>query len=102
MSDVVWQAAIAGAVTVVIAALHERDARKLDRIAETGEKTHTLVNSNMGAQLRLVATTSRRLSQLTNEPVDIEAAELAEKLLKDHDAKQAVVDRSQADPGTGQ
>jgi hypothetical protein len=92
MSDVVWQAVIAGSVTVVLAVLHQRDSKKLDRISETGEKTHTLVNSNMGAQLKLNATVTHRLAMLTGDPVDEEAAVLSKKMLDEHEAKQAVVD----------
>lgn len=66
--------------------------RKLNAIAKTGEQVHTLVNSNMGTQLKLNAISLRRLATITNDPVDVDAAMLAEKLLKEHDAKQAAVD----------
>ncbi len=50
-------------------------------------QTHTLVNSNMAVQLRLHATTARRLANLTNDVVDMETAHLAESLAKEHDGK---------------
>jgi hypothetical protein len=97
VSDAVWQALIAGVVTIVLAYMARRIEKKTDvaavkveevrktlevnttateatlaAIAATGEKTHTLVNSAMGAQL---------------------VAELAEEMLLNHQQKQAVVDR---------
>jgi len=53
---------------------------------------HTLVNSNMERQLRLTSVALRRIAQLTKKPEDKKAAELAEELLRDHVAKQAIVD----------
>lgn len=88
MSDVVWNAIIAGVVTIVLAIINHR----LGKIAETGEKTHTLVNSNMGVQLRLHAVTSRRLADVLNTPETEEIAQLAAKMLEEHESKQATVD----------
>ena len=69
---------------------------QLAQIAETGEKTHTLVNSNMGVQLRLNAVVTRRLAEITkgtpDGKADEEAATAAERLLREHEGKQAVVD----------
>jgi hypothetical protein len=93
MSDLVWQALIAGVVTIALAWI---GTRKLNSIQKTGETVHTLVNSNMGTQLKLNAISLRRLATITNNPVDVDAAMLAEKLLKEHEAKQAVVDASAA------
>jgi len=56
--------------------------------------THTLVNSNMERQLRLTATALRRVSELTKNLDDEKAAALAEALLQEHVAKQAIVDAS--------
>lgn len=49
---------------------------KLNEIAQVGVAVHTLVNSNMGAQLKLNAVVSRRLAEITKDKEDIEAAEL--------------------------
>lgn len=110
VSDVVWQALIAGIVTCVLAGIQVYAARKveqvrvdlktstadttekLDEIAEVGNQTHVLVNSSMTAQLKISALALRRISVLTNDPEDEAAAALAEKLLKEHSAKQKTVD----------
>jgi hypothetical protein len=114
MSDVFWQALIAGIVTVVLATITAMTgllaARKveavkvtlatatsatkaqLDGIADVGHKTHTLVNNAMGVQLKLNAVISRRLAGMTGESADIEAAKAAESLYAEHMAKQAKVD----------
>lgn len=66
--------------------------KKLDEISKTATDTHTLVNSNMAVQLKLHAVTARRLSEITKDPVDIKAAELAEQLVSEHETKQDLVD----------
>lgn len=88
MSDPVWIAIIGGAVTLALAWMNHR----LGKIAKTAESVHTLVNSAMGSQLKLNAVATRRLAMLTNAPVDVDAAELAAKALKEHESKQATVD----------
>lgn len=65
---------------------------KLNAIGKTGEKTHTLVNSNMGVQLRLNAVVTRRLADLTRSPEDEAMAEQSAKLLLEHEGKQEIVD----------
>jgi hypothetical protein len=117
VGDVVWQGVIAGAVTIVLAWIGHRakaaadqaavkaeevkvdlkasdaeTSKKLNEMAEVGEATHTLVNANMGVQLLLNATVTRRLADITKDPVDAEAAGLAQKLYDEHQAKQATVD----------
>jgi hypothetical protein len=59
---------------------------------KVGEAIHTLVNSNMGAQLKIAAVALRRLADNTTHPDDVAAAVLAEKLLHEHEIKQASVD----------
>jgi hypothetical protein len=78
---------------VTLASNTSRADAKLDDIARTGEKTHTLVNSNMAVQLKLNAAVTRRLADLTKDPIDEEAANLAEKLSHEHETKQTVVDK---------
>lgn len=130
MSDVFWQALIAGIVTLVLAYMQMRtkqavvstasDAKiEVVKVAEKAEQvkttlevstkktdaaliglarvakdTHTLVNSNMGIQLKLHAATSKRLALISKDPDDIAAAELAELLFQEHNKKQAIVDSS--------
>ena len=75
-------------------------ARVGEEAARVGRDNHTLLNSNMGAQLKIGAVALRRLAELTKHPDDLAAASLAEKLLSDHEAKQAVVDKRAEDKGT--
>lgn len=91
MSDAVWIAIIGGVVTLVLAWMN----LKLGKIAKTAESVHTLVNSAMGSQLKLNAVATRRLAMLTNAPVDVDAAAIAEKALKEHESKQETVDLDQ-------
>ncbi len=67
--------------------------KKLESITKTGEAVHVLVNSSMSAQLKISAIALRRIADMTNHPDDIAAAELAEKLLAEHLAKQEIVDK---------
>lgn len=99
IGDPVWNALIAAVVAVFLAWLDYKKGKKLDKIvqtgekaAETGEKTHTLVNSNMGVQLKLNAYNSQIVAELRKNPEDIEAATLAKKMLLDHERKQTKVD----------
>lgn len=80
------------AVKVALEASGKATDKKLDAIAEVGDATHTLVNNNMGIQLKLNAVTLRRLAGITKKTGDREAAIAAEKLYAEHMAKQAVVD----------
>lgn len=72
--------------------------RKADDLAVVAGKTHTLVNSNMGVQLKLNSVVTRRLATLTNDADDMAAAALAEKLLGEHEAKQKAVDAAMNGP----
>lgn len=58
----------------------------------TVEAVHTLVNANMGAQLKISAIALRRLSIISGSNDDRAAADLADKLYDEHNVKQAVVD----------
>src|SRR5678815_2998734 len=71
---------------------------KMDEIARVGVDTHTLVNSNMGVQLKLNAALSRRMANITKSNEDIQAAELAEIALAEHIKKQAIVDSGEKKP----
>jgi hypothetical protein len=92
LSDPVWNALIAGVVTLVIAYFQRQANQKLDGISKTGESVHLLVNSSMSNQLRLTAVVTRRLAGVTKDPTDAAAATLAEKLYHDHAVKQSEVD----------
>lgn len=56
------------------------------------DAVHTLANSNMGTQLQVGASALRRVADLTKDPNDALIAQGAQKLVDDHNAKQAVVD----------
>ena len=75
-----------------LAASDAKTLVQLNKMEETGEKTHTLVNSNMGVQLKLNAAVTKRLANMTQDKNDIEAAELAATMLTEHEKKQAIVD----------
>ncbi len=127
--DLVWQAGIAGAVTLALAWMQHRTqlavqaaafkaqaaarsaaaiavevkdtltittdefSQKLNGIAETGKKTHTLCNSAMEAQLRLNAKTARALADASPSPEHDAAADTAETLLREHQEGQRKVDQ---------
>ncbi len=62
-------------------------SNKLEAIAKMGESIHTLVNSNMLAQLKISMVALSRVADVTNDPKDRAAAELAEKLYREHEMK---------------
>ncbi len=128
VSDVVWQALIAAVVTIILAVMQRRtqnmvqrtadDASakvdqvkadlntstaeknaKLDNLTQLSEKTHALVNSAMGAQLRLTAETARAKAEVTKDPIDMVAAGTAERLYKEHQVKQAKADATFPETG---
>lgn len=70
----------------------EEIVEKVDEIVVTTDKVHGLVNSNMAIQLKISAVALRRLADLTKNPTDIQAAELAEASLEEHMRKQKIVD----------
>lgn len=77
----------------------EAQNTKLDAIVETGDKVHVLVNSSMSAQLKLNAVSAHRIATLTKDPVDYEAAITADKLLKEHELSQKVVELKENQSG---
>jgi len=63
---------------------------------ESGEKLsaiHTLVNSNRGETLTIASVALDRVAELTKHPKDVAAAAVAKKLLREHEAQQALVDK---------
>lgn len=76
-------------VKATLEASNEVGNRKLDELAEIARTTHGLVNGNMGIQLRLNRTLSSRIADLTGEPADRDAAELADRLYAEHVSKEA-------------
>jgi len=80
-------------------------AKALEISTESANKQltsiHTLVNANMGAQLKISAVALRRVADLTKHPDDAIAAETAERLLAEHVSKQAAVDAETKKKGGG-
>lgn len=74
--------------------------QKLEAIAKTGEAVHVLVNSNMSAALKTCAVAMRRVADITKAKGDIDAANLAEELSRDHEAKQSIVDTAASRPSS--
>lgn len=68
-------------------------AQSMADLKKVTKDVHTLVNANMGAQLKISALALRRVADLTKHQDDVAAAELAEQLLTAHNEKQAVVDK---------
>ena len=88
ISDNLWQGIIAGLVAMfggIVTIL-------LALIKSTGEKVHTLVNSQMGAQLLLVKNLSEERMVSDPTPVNIEAARIARLAWEDHQRKQSILD----------
>lgn len=88
ISDVVWQALIAAVLALGLAWI----GRQVHTVSKSTDAIHTLVNSNMGIQLKLGAELSRWKAVQTGQTADLEAAAKAEQMLREHEAKQAIVD----------
>lgn len=65
---------------------------KLLALVKVTKDTHTLVNSNMGVQLKLGMDLSEFKAFTTQQPIDIEAARLAKEKYEDHVRQQGIVD----------
>jgi hypothetical protein len=92
VSDLVWQALIAGVVTVILAIFNAMTQIKLSQIQKTGVDTHILVNKNYGIQLNLTKIALRRVADITKDAIDVAAADEADRLYIEHMARQAIVD----------
>ena len=112
VADAIWLAAIGGAVTIVgglVTVLLAWIKLGADRIAKEQSKRdaasalvqadiHTLVNSNMGAVLKVNMLQAKRIAELSkaagldSASGDALIAEEAERLWKEHQKKQTAVD----------
>lgn len=110
VSDVVWQALIGAAVTLVLARMAQRAARKveevkttlsettketdkkLDSIARVGEMTHDLCNSAMLEQKRMHMVKCEAAAQETPSAVNIAEARVAKETYDEHKSKQEQMD----------
>jgi hypothetical protein len=114
VSDVVWQALIAGLVTIVLASVSAISANyaaskveqvrvdlktstteateKLDGIAKVGTETHVLVNSAALINARLYVSALKRLVADKQDPADIEELKKAQQMVTEHEEGQKVLD----------
>lgn len=99
VGDAVWNALIAGVVTVVLAALTQWNANKAaakvaevkDALETKGEQTddkldsiHKLVNSALGVQLKRVMVLSRERADLSKDPGAIAEADADQLAYENH------------------
>lgn len=104
MTETLWNAVIAGCVTIALAWIQSRAASKVAQkvegvkedlkagdavvaqelvtIRETGEKTHSIVNSERTQMLRFSAILARRVATLSGHADDDTVAKAAEELLR--------------------
>lgn len=87
-------AAVLGAIAALIAAMRTR------RVERRARRIHILVNSSMGAQLRLSMVQSRRLAEMTQKPEDELLAKEAETVYLAHIQRQNEVDRLNEQEGS--
>lgn len=70
----------------------EKVEEKLENISKVGEAVHTLVNSAMSEQKRMLVEVTKAKYNITRDPADKLAMEMAVLAYNEHEAKQAVVD----------
>jgi hypothetical protein len=80
------------ATTVEVQAAQDDTRNQLAALTIVTDATHKLVNKEHGASLLLVAQLSKEKADRTKDPVDIDAAKRAERMLIEHDKQQAIVD----------
>lgn len=83
---------IAGGVTITLAWMQNRTKQSVDKNAKVTEDVHALVNSNFGVQLKVNEVLARRVADLTQNKADVEAADLAARLHREHMEKQSEID----------
>lgn len=86
-------AIVAGCVTAtpnIISAIYQNGELRV--IKETGKDNHTLLNSNMGVQLKVTALALERIAEITKEPGDIIVAQAAREAYDAHIKSQKTID----------
>lgn len=66
--------------------------KKVNAAKGVADATHTLVNSNMGVQLKIAMGLANKVAKLTQNTRDIEDAAETKRLYDEHMKKQAIVD----------
>lgn len=65
---------------------------KVNQAKEVNDAVHTLVNSNMGIQLKIAMGLAARIAKMTNNSEDIADAIETKRLYDDHMRRQSIVD----------
>lgn len=98
ISDVIWQALIVSIATTVVAVLQSRTKDSVGKVSQKvddntrltqencniSKSTNVMVNGNITAKLHVIAMLSHRVADLTKDPIDIGAAQLAEQTYQEH------------------
>lgn len=104
ISDVVWQALIAAAVTIILAWMQQRAANRVSEVKTTLQQSntrqegklddiHRLVNKPLATALKAVALAYRERAERPGATEgDKVAADAAERDYREHERKQALVD----------
>lgn len=95
--NIIWQAIIAGVVTIVVALIQCKTLIAVNKMAKVANQTHTLVNSAMGNQLKLTAQSALDLAAENPTKINVKKARAAEKMLSEHIVKQTKVDEDKED-----
>jgi hypothetical protein len=83
---------VADVKTTLKETVAEQDS-KLEGIAKIGQETKQFVNGSMKNQLQLQLDTATAKAEITENPVDLKAAELAQKALDTHvESEKAIED----------
>jgi sensor domain CHASE-containing protein len=89
-----WDSQLFGSAVIglVVAASHWLTNRKQNTIKSVVDDTHTLVNSQMGTQLKVNVASALALYELTKKPEHLQLLNDAKQALDYHNQKQALVD----------
>lgn len=86
---------VSGLLAAAMVFLIGRLSNQISQMALVARDTHTLVNSNMGTQLKISAVALAQLAAYTKNPEDAKAAKIAQQALEAHEAKQKAVDEEE-------
>jgi hypothetical protein len=92
-----WDSQLFGSaiISLILAFTSWLTGRKLNGIKLVADKTHILVNSQMGEQLRTNVTSAQALYVAVKTPESYQLLLDAQKALADHNIKQALVDKGE-------
>jgi hypothetical protein len=91
--------AVVGLIVAVSGWITNRKQKNIQTVVDqtkiVADKTHTLVNSQMGEQLRIRLVSAQALWEVTKKPEHLKLLDDAKTALADHNRKQAEVDAGQ-------